>query len=215
MAVLHHAFRCAVRPAIERDIRDLLHMWQAGDREKLSVLTKERYATLATRDDVHAASYLHPDGAAPSWMEPPFISPGLAAFILLAQNFSPLPTLSSSSDTNHDLLAKHLPRLGWSEAEVGFLIHGQPIEAMLQDYASATPKLFPGDFAHTGGWTHPDKIPSLRACLDGLRAEPPLSSDNAVLDAWRVLNERNALEDARAMLAGLQDDDWLVMSITH
>ncbi|MQB40831.1 hypothetical protein [Rhizobium sp. ICMP 5592] len=212
MAVLHHAFRCAVTSALKREISDLLAVWETGDREKLSAMAVARYAALAGREDIHAAFYLSPEGAARSWLQPEFISPGLAALVVLAESFVPLPTLSASNDTNHHRLATHLPALGWSPEEIDSLIHGQPIETLLHGYAGSAYRLEPGGFRHTGGWTPQGMVQKLTVKLDRLALEPPKASDKT---AWSLLNERKALDDARAMLAPLHDDDWLVMAITH
>ena len=213
MAVLHHAFRCAVIPAFKQEILDLLATWEAGHREKLSAMAVTRYAALAGREDIHAAFYLGPDGAAPSWLQPRSISPGLAALVVLAEGFIPLPTLSTTNDTNHHQLATHLPALGWSTDEINYLIRGEPIETMLHGYTSST--LEPGGFRHTGGWTPPGMTRRLSVNLDRLAMGPPQEADEATQVAWSLLNESSALDDARAMLAPLSDDDWLVMAITH
>ncbi|EJK88183.1 hypothetical protein MOV66_16055 [Agrobacterium sp. SHOUNA12C] len=212
MAVLHHAFRCAITPALKREISELLAAWEIGDREKLSAMAVARYAALAGREDIHAAFYLGPEGAAQSWLQPQFISPGLAALVVLAQNFAPLPTLSAGNDTNHHRLETHLPALGWSPEEIDSLIHGQPIETMLHDYANSADRMEPGGFRHTGGWTPPGMAQKLGVKLDRLALEPPKASDKAT---WSLLNESKALDDARAMLAPLRDNDWLVTAITH
>ncbi|KAA1184685.1 hypothetical protein FP026_04745 [Rhizobium tropici] len=214
MAVLHHAFRCAVTPGFERTVLDLLAAWESADRERLSTMAVSRYAELAQREDINSAFYLGPDGAASSWLQPGFISPGLAALVTLAKDFVPVPTLSASDDTNHHRLATHLPALGWSADEIDFLIHGQPIETMLQPYASSTDQLKEGKFRHTGGWTPPGMTRKLRESIDRLILAPPSQADEAVW-AWNLLNESKALDDARAMLAPLNDDDWLILSITH
>lgn len=215
MAVLHHAFRCAVTPAFEQEIADLLAAWETGDRERLSGMALARYAALAEREDIHAAFYLGPDGAAPSWLQPQFISPGLAALAVLAEGFVPLPTLSASSDTNHYRLATQLPAFGWPADEIDVLIRGQPIEAMLQGYAGSALRLEQGGFRHTGGWTPGRTARTLCTRLDRLALGPPSQANEATLAAWTLLNDSNALNDARAMLAALSDDDWLVMAITH
>ncbi len=215
MAVLHHAFRCAVTPAFEREISDLLAAWEAGDRERLSAMAFARYAALAEREDLHAAFHLGPDGAAPSWLQPQFISPGLAALVVLAESFVPLPTLSASSDTNHYRLATQLPALGWSGDDIERLVFGQPVEALLQGYSASAAQPEQGGFRHTGGWTPGRTAPTLSASLDRLALGPPSQADKAVLSAWSELNDSNALDDARAMLASLSDNDWLVMAITH
>jgi hypothetical protein len=215
MAVLHHAFRCVVTPTFRQDISNLLAAWEAGDREKLSAMVVSRYAALAGREDIDAAFYLGPDGAALSWLQPQSISPGLAALVMLAEGFIPLPTLSASNDTNHHQLVKHLPALGWSVDEIDFLIRGQPVESMLDSYASSTHRLEPGGFRHTGGWTPPGMARKLRATLNRLALGAPPQANNAAQVAWGLLNESNALDDACAMLAPLSADDWLVMAITH
>lgn len=214
MAVLHHAFRCAVTPSFERTVLDLLAAWEAADRERLSTMAIGRYAALAQRQDIHDAFYLGPDGAASSWLQPQFISPGLAALVMLAANFVPLPSLSGSNDTNHHLLATHLPTLGWQREEIDFLIHGQPIETMLHRYTDSTRHLQQGEFRHTGGWTPPMMTRKLKEKIDLLTLAPPLPAAEAE-QAWKRLNESKALDDARAMLAPLNDDDWLVLSTTH
>ncbi|ANP91675.1 hypothetical protein [Rhizobium leguminosarum] len=215
MAVLHHAFRCAVTPALEREIANLLAAWETGDRERLSDMALARYTALAERKDIHAAFYLGPDGAAPSWLQPQFISPGLAALVVLAKGFVPLPTLSASSDTNHYQLATQLPALGWATDEIDCLIRGQPIEAMLQGSAGCAFRLKQGGFRHTGGWTPGRMARTLCTRLDRLAFGPPSQANEAALVAWSKLNESNALQDARAMLNPLTDDDWLVMALTH
>lgn len=212
MAVLHHAFRCGVTPALEREISDLLAAWEAGDREEVSSMVVARYAALAGRDDIHAAFYLGPDSAAPSWLQPQSISPGLAALVVLAENFTHLPTLSASNDTNHHQLTTHLPALGWSIDEINYLVRGEPIEAMLRSYVNSARGLEQGGFRHTGGWTPPAMAQKLSANLNRLTLEPPQEPGRA---AWNFLNESNALNDARAMLAPLGGNDWLVMAITH
>lgn len=215
MAVLHHAFRCAVTPAFEREIPDLLAAWEAGDRERLSAIAHARYAALAEREDLHAAFHLGPDGAAPSWLQPQFISPGLAALVVLAESFVPLSTLSASNDTNHYRLASQLPALGWSADDIGSLVFGQPVEAVLRGYSASALRLEQGGFRHTGGWTPGRTARTLCTRLDRLALGPPSQANEAALAAWTLLNESNALNDARAMLAALSDDDWLVMAITH
>lgn len=215
MAVLHHAFRCSVTPAFKREISNLLAAWEAGDRARLSAMAESRYAGLAGREDVHAAFYLGPDGAAPSWLQPQYISPGLAALVILAEDFVPLPTLSASNDTNHHRLEKHLPALGWLAEEIGYLVRGEPIETMLQSYANSTLQLEPGKFRHTGGWTAPGMARKLSMELDRLISSPPPQAGKAAQEAWSLLNESKALDDARAMVHALSDDDWLVMAITH
>jgi len=215
MAVLHHAFRCAVTPAFEREILGLLAIWESGDRTRLSAMAIARYAALAEREDIHAAFYLGTDGAVPSWLQPQFISPGLAALVTLARDFIPLPTLSASNDTNHHRLATHLPALGWPADEIDLLIHGRPIETMLHRYASATSRPEPGEFRHTGGWTAPGSAQKLSADLDRLTLCPPPEAGEPAQAAWSVLKESRALDDARAMVGLLNDDDWLIMAITH
>lgn len=215
MAVLHHAFRCSVTPAFKREISKLLAAWEADDRERLSAMAASRYADLAGREDVHAAFYLGPDAAAPSWLHPQFISPGLAALVILAQDFVPLPTLSASNDTNHHRLEKHLPALGWPAEEIDYLVRGRPIETMLQSYANSTLQLEPGQFRHTGGWTPPGMARKLSSKLDRLISNPPSQAGEPAQEAWSRLNESKALDDARAMVDALSDDDWLVMAITH
>jgi HEAT repeat protein len=83
---------------------------------------------------------------------------------------------------------------------------------MLHGYAASAGRLEPGGFRHTGGWTPRGTAQELSVKLDRLTLEPPKASDKA---AWSLLNESKALDDARAMLAPLRDDDWLVMAITH
>lgn len=215
MAVLHHAFRCAVTPAFEREIADLLAAWETGDRGRLSDMALARYAAVAERKDIHAAFHLGPDGAAPSWLQPQFISPGLAALVVLAESFVPLPTLSASNDTNHYRLASQLPALGWSADDIGSLVFGQPVEAVLRGYSVSALRLEQGGFRHTGGWTPGRTARTLCTRLDRLALGPPSQANEAALAAWGLLNESNALNDARAMLAALGDDDWLAMAITH
>ena len=96
MAVLHHAFRCAVTPEFDRDISEFFAAWQAGDRPRLSALALDGYARLTKREDLHAAFYLYPEGSASSWMQTAFVSPGLAALAMLAHRFVPIPGLSAS-----------------------------------------------------------------------------------------------------------------------
>lgn len=215
MAVLHHAFRCPITPAFEEAVQDLLSTWKTGNRETLSATALARYGALAAREDLHTAFHLEPDGAAPSWLQPQFISPGLAALAVLAEHFVPLPSLSTSNDTNHYQLATQLPALGWTTEETDALIRGQPIEAMLQDYGDPAVRLMQGGFRHTGGWTAGRIARTLAPRLDQLALGPPPQADEAGWKAWRELNETAAFNDARAMLAALHDDDWLVMAITH
>lgn len=215
MTVLHHAFRCPVTPALKRKISNLLAAWEVGDREKVSAMALARYAALAGREDIHAAFYLAPEGAAPSWLEPQFISPGLAALVVLAESFISLPSLSASYDTNHYQLATLLPAFGWSVEDVTSLVNGQPIETMLRAYSRSVNRLEPGGFRHTGGWTAPGLARELSMKLDRLAFGPPAAANDAAHMAWNRLNESKALDDARQMLAPLRDEDWLVMAITH
>lgn len=215
MAVLHHAFRCAVTPEFEADVQELMRQWISGDRAAFAAAAKARYGGLASLQDIQTAFYLGPDGAAPSWLDPAFISPGLAAVVMLAPHFTRVSSLSESHDTNHDLLARQLPALGWPEDEVRSLVHGWPIETMLQRYANDAAVMMPGGFAHTGGWTPPGMVPLLRERLDKLALAPPAKSHKLAQEAWHRLAERNAFQDAQAMLADLGDRDWLVMAITH
>ncbi|MFK0165193.1 hypothetical protein [Rhizobium sp. NPDC090279] len=214
MAVIHHAFRCGITSALEANVRDLVAQWEAGDRSGLSTMAFAHYAMIADRGDLHAAFHLHPDGAVSSWLQPPHISPGLAALLLLAPHFISITTLSSSSDTNHHLLATQLPELDWSADEINFLIHGQPIETMLHRYASTARHLPPGAFRHTGGWTPPSVARKLKNKIDRSVLGPPSRADAAQY-AWKRLKESNALDDACAMMASVNDDDWLVLSTTH
>lgn len=215
MAVLHHAFRYAVTPAFEQKVRDLAAAWEAGDRDRLSAMAVGRYAALREREDVHAAFYLAPDGAALSWLQPQFIRLGLAALVSLAEDFVPIPSLSASDDTNHHRLASHLPALGWSADEINFLVHGRSIETMLHHYVSSEELLDPGQFRHTGGWTPPGMAQRLRAKLDQLTQGKAPKAGKAAQSAWDLLDKSKALEDARRMVAALNSDDWLVMAITH
>ncbi|MGE6786217.1 hypothetical protein ACQKGL_27215 [Ensifer adhaerens] len=215
MAALHHAFRCPITPAFEEAVQDALSAWEAGDRETLSAIALDRYGALGEREDLHAAFHLGPEGAALSWLQPQFISPGYAALVVLAEHFVPLPTLSASNDTNHYRLSTHLPTLGWTTGEVDALIHGQPIEVMLQEYADPAVRLAQGGFRHTGGWTAGRIGRTLAPRLEQLALNPPPQADGVAHEAWRLLNETDAFNDARAMLAAVRDDDWLVMAITH
>jgi len=215
MAVLHHAFRCHVTPVFEQDISNLLAAWHAGDRTRISTMALARYAALANREDIHAAFYLGPEGAAPSWLQPHVIGLGLAALVVLAPSFVALPTLSASNDTNHHRLATHLPALGWPADEIDLLVHGQPIEAMLCGYAASAPRLDPGGFRHTGGWIPGGMAKKLGASLDQIASTPPREADNTAIAAWHSLRESSALNDARTMLASVTERDWLITSITH
>lgn len=189
--------------------------WDANSREGLSAMALAAYGSLAGREDVHAAFYLGPEGAAPSWLQPEYISPGLAALMVLAPGFIALPNLSASSDTNHYVLASQLPVLGWTADEIEFLVQGQPIETMLQSFAERSCQLQPGGFRYTGGWTSGLSARTLSERLDRLAQGLPLDANEMERSAWRRLNESNALHDARAMLSSLTADDWLVMAITH
>jgi hypothetical protein len=215
MAVLHHAFRCPVTPEFTQQILKLSIALEAGDRAGISTLASDGYASIANRRDIQAAFHLYPDGAAVSWMQPEFISPGLAAIAALAPRFSPIPNLSASKDTNHHLLEMHLPLLGFSEAEVGFLVRGQPIEAMLQACDGSMAELKPGGFRHTGGWTAGDVAQRLSARLSKLNRGVSSDTRETSRSAWLLLQESGALADAGTMLAEIGADDWLVMAITH
>ncbi|MBD8687013.1 MULTISPECIES: hypothetical protein [unclassified Rhizobium] len=215
MAVLHHAFRCAVTADFERDLQNLMREWASGDRGVFADVAKARYAGLAHLENINTAFYLGPGGAAPSWLEPAFISAGLAAFVMLAPDLEPLPSLSASHDTNHALLARHLPALGWSEDEFRALIYGWPIETVLQRYVRGTSTAVAGGFAHTGGWTPPGMTDILRERLDILASGRPAKSHKLAEEALHALKENNAFEDAQKMLAHLDRYDWLVMAITH
>lgn len=176
MAVLHHAFRCAVTADFERDLQNLMREWASGDRGVFADVAKARYAGLAHLENINTAFYLGPGGAAPSWLEPAFISAGLAAFVMLAPDLEPLPSLSASHDTNHALLARHLPALGWSEDEFRALIYGWPIETVLQRYVRGTSTAVAGGFAHTGGWTpRADRHFAGAARYSGLRTTSKIS----------------------------------------
>jgi hypothetical protein len=215
MAVLHHAFRCPVTPLFREDVAALLAAWRDGDRDALSAMALAGYALLREREDVHAAFYLGPDGAVPSWLQPDFISPGLAALTGLARGFIRLPNLSSSADANHWFLVSQLPALGWASGEIESLVQGQPIETMLRSYAEPACPLQPGGFRHTGGWTSGRTALALSARLKRFAQARPADADTAQQAAWQRLNESHALQDAQAMLAPLTADDWLIMSITH
>lgn len=212
MAVLHQAFRCPVTPEFQSKISKLLAAWTDDDRGGLSALALAGFGALSQREDIHTAFYLHPDGAVASWMQPEFISPGLAAITMLADDFIPIRGLSASRDTNHYLLETQLPLLGWSPEEIAFLVHGQPIEVMLQGYAAATAEILPGGFRHTGGWTHGATVQKLRKRLDELVRGIPKRSDEPALS---LLKDNDALSDAQAMLAEITDSDWLIMAIIH
>lgn len=86
---------------------------------------------------------------------------------------------------------------------------------MLADYASAPSELAPGGFRHTGGWASSSTVRTLAARLDELTAFPTEKRDEKAGDARRKLDTHHALDDARAMLAAIKEDDWLVTAITH
>jgi hypothetical protein len=215
MAVLHHAFRCAVTPEFDRDISEFFAAWQAGDRPRLSALALDGYAKLAKRDDLHAAFYLNPEGSASSWMQAAFVSPGLAALAMLAHRFVAIPGLSASRDTNHYLLETQLPLLGWSGTDIGFLVRGHSVEAMLEGYAALAARLDQGGFRHTGGWTPGRTAQELKRRLDQMARGVSPQADATARVAWWLLKESHALSDAQAMLAEIAESDWLVMTITH
>ncbi|WFR95011.1 hypothetical protein [Rhizobium tumorigenes] len=215
MAVLHHAFRCPVTPEFQRDVTLLLCALKADARDELSALAIAANRHLAHREDLHSAFMLHPDGSASSWMEPDFVSPGLAAVSLLAHRFTAIPGLSASGGANHYVLETHLPLLGWSSAEIGLLVRGKSIESMLMNYADTSRPIEQGGFRHTGGWTEGSIAQMLKLSIDRMIQGPPSGSDPHALAAWGLLNDVGALRDAQAMLAAISDKDWLVMSITH
>ncbi len=215
MAVLHHAFRCPVTSAFEETVRQVLSAWDAGDREKLSAMALRRLPRIAEREDIQAAFRLDPDGAVPSWLQPEFVSPGLAALVLLADGFVPIPSLSARSDTNHYLLTTHLPVLGWNEREVQLLVRGDPIELMLARYSSAPQELVASKFRETGGWTDGALARTLEDLLARLAATVDSGASPAVQESWSTLRHSGAIDDARAMLAAVEDTDWLVTSVTH
>jgi len=215
MAVLHHAFRCPVTPDFEQEILRLSAAWNAGDRARLSAMAIAGYGSLAQRDDIYAAFHLDPEGDAFSWMQPDFISPGLAAVAMLAGRLIPIPGLSASTGTNHSLLESQLPSLGWSAEEVASLVRGQPVEAMLQRYAVSTPPIGQGGFRHTGGWTAGPIAKMLKTRLGQLVEGGVPTADDPRRAAWSLLTENHAFSDAQAMLAEIVDNDWLVMAITH
>lgn len=215
MAVLHHAFRCSVTPEFAQQISELLAACQAGDHAQLSDLALAGYGSLSQREDVHTAFYLDPEGGAPSWMQPDYITPGLAAIVLLASGFVTIPSLSASKDTNHYLLETQLPLLGWSAEEIRLLVRGQPIETMLRTYAVPGLQLDQDGFRHTGGWTPGLAAQALKGRLDQLGRGVASDADGAAKAAWSLLADSNALSDAQAMLAAIGDTDWLVMAITQ
>jgi hypothetical protein len=215
MAVLHHAFRCPVTPEFERDISELLIAVQPVNRARLSVLALDGYAKLTDRDDVHAAFHLYPEGSASSWMQPEFVSPGLAALAMFADCFIPIPNLSASKDSNHYLLETQLPLLGWTAKEIGFLVRGEPIEAMLEKYAPSATPLAQGGFRNTGGWVPGRTAQGLKMRLDQLARGVSPHVDATARAAWSLLKDNHALADAGTMLAEIGADDWLVMAITH
>ncbi|MCO6179482.1 hypothetical protein [Ciceribacter sp. RN22] len=215
MAVLHHAFRCPVTPAFEETVREVLSAWDAGDHEKLSAMALRRLPRIAEREDIQAAFRLDPDGAMPSWLQPEFVSPGLAALVLLADSFVPIPSLSAGKDTNHYLLTTHLPVLGWNAREVQLLVRGDPIEVMLARYSSAPQELVASKFRETGGWTDGTVARTLGDLLARLAATVDSGASPAVRESWNALRHSGAIDDARAMLAAVEDTDWLVTSVTH
>ncbi|MFC3165981.1 hypothetical protein [Ciceribacter thiooxidans] len=215
MAVLHHAFRCPVTPPLEEVVREVLSAWDAGDREKLSATALRCLPRIADRADIQAAFRLDPDGAVPSWLQPQIVSPGLAALVLLADSFVPIPSLSGRSDTNHYLLTTHLPVLGWNEREVQLLVHGDPIELMLARYSSAPHEYTASKFRETGGWTFGTDLRSLEPQLMRLATATDRQTPPAVRESLTALRESGAIDDARAMLAAVEDTDWLVTSVTH
>jgi len=86
---------------------------------------------------------------------------------------------------------------------------------MLRGYTVSARRLEQGGFKHTGGWTPGRMARTLSARLEQLALGIPPDADEAAREAWLRLDESNALYDARAMLAPLTDDDWLVTAITH
>ncbi len=215
MAVLHHAFRCPITSAFEEVVQEVLSAWDAGDRERLSAMALRRLPAIAGRADIQAAFRLDPDGAVASWLQPKFVSPGLAALVLLAERLVPIPSLSASRDTNHYLLATHLPVLGWNAREVQLLVRGDPIEVMLARYSLSSREYDASKFRETGGWIFGTVARSLEAQILRLAAAPDPDEPPAVREGLTALRESGAIDDARAMLAAVEDTDWLVTSITH
>lgn len=215
MAVLHHAFRRPFTADFEAEVACVFAAWESGDLARLSAISLDGYAKLAEREEVHRAFLFDPEGSATSWMQPDFISTGLAALAVLAGGMVEVPNLSASGDTNHYLLETHLPQLGWSAADIALLVHGRPIEAMLQSYVSSVRPIEQGGFRHTGGWTTGQTAQAMKARIDRLVAGPPDGSDESAVTAWRLLADSGALADAHAMLAAIGESDWLVMAVTH
>lgn len=215
MAVLHHAFRCPVTSTFQETVHEVLSAWDAGDRGRLSAMALRRLPRIAEREDIQAAFRLDPDGAVPSWLRPEFVSPGLAALVLLADSFVPIPSLSARSDTNHYLLTTHLPVLGWNEREVQLLVRGDPIEVMLTRYSLPSREYDASKFRETGGWTLGTAVRALETRLTRLATAPDPGEPPAVRESRTALRESGAIDDARAMLAAVEDADWLVTSITH
>lgn len=215
MAVLHHAFRCPVTPAFEDVVRVVLSAWGAGDRDGLSAMALRCLPRIADRADIQAAFRLDPDGAVPSWLQPEFVSPGLAALVLLAEKLVPIPSLSASKDANHYLLATHLPVLGWNAREVQHLVQGDPIERVLARYSGNAQEFAASKFRETGGWTSGDVARRLQDRLSHLASAPDPDEPPGVRESLAVLRGSGAIDDARAMLAAIENTDWLVTSITH
>ncbi|WP_416798716.1 hypothetical protein [Ciceribacter azotifigens] len=215
MAVLHHAFRCPITSAFEEVVQEVLSAWDAGERDKLSAMALQGLPAIAGRADIQAAFRLDPDGAVASWLQPEFVSPGLAALVLLAERLVPIPSLSASRDTNHYLLATHLPVLGWNAREVQLLVRGDPIELMFARYSLPSREYDASKFRETGGWTLGTALRAIETKLTRLTTAPGPEVSPAVRESRKALRESGAIDDARAMLAAVGDADWLVTSITH
>lgn len=212
MAILHHAFRCAVTPGQQVEIERILLAWRKGDREQVVQAARIAYHCQGERPDLWQAFPIDPEGPIRSWLTPDHISPGLAAFMILASSFTPIPSLSRSQQTNHHILAVQLTRLGWPIWAVEGLLRGHPIEAMLDQIRPTYAPTVWGQFRETGAWLTGGEVADLRQRLEKLLHGPDMDTP-ASREALEILRATGALADALAMLNAVPADAWLVTSI--
>lgn len=215
MAVIHHAYRCRWSPELTDDLRTIATAWSADDRGGLAALALRQYQAIAGHCDMLQSFGIASTDYVISWLQPEFITPGLASFVTAARYFERVPSLSHSQQSNFHVIETVLPLLGVPRDLVQLMVRGRPIERVLQDLA-LTSAVVASKLSHLGGWVSAkDAAHALQSVKVKLEAATALPSPEPtrLTQAVDTLRTSGALGDLTDMLRAVQPPDWLVVNL--
>lgn len=208
MAVLHHAYSCSVAPDKQQKLSQVIKTWPDRDREATSIYVKQCLENIKDRTDIHESFFTETGGIITSWLEPDTLSLELTSFLIIADSLQKIPSLSTSHDTNHYVLTKYLPGIGWYQSDVDMLINGASIHTMLNELGDTQPYISTSGFMDTGGWVKQIDVIRLLRKINLASTILPLQKDS---DTYGLLSS-GALSDATQMLSHASESQWLVVA---